>query len=170
MFISNLIEYLDSIKVRDPAPRTRWEILLYPGVWAVGPNGLNGTHPSARAAASRQITVPPGPATAPVYLPSMSDLMTSAVQSRHTKLGLAIKARNWAYLGYEVRVDNIARSDLYIADEIFVCGTAAEVSSVNSVDDRKVPCPGPATRAIADVYAKAVRGQDARYTDWLEHA
>jgi serine O-acetyltransferase len=31
-----LIAYLDSIKVRDPAPRSRWEILLYPGVWALG--------------------------------------------------------------------------------------------------------------------------------------
>jgi branched-chain amino acid aminotransferase len=69
-----------------------------------------------------------------------------------------------------VRVDNIARSDLYIADEIFVCGTAAEVSSVNSVDDRKVPCPGPATKAIAEVYAKAVRNQDPRYSDWCELA
>ena len=73
-------------------------------------------------------------------------------------------------LGIEVQVGNIARSDLYIADEIFVCGTAAEVSSVNSVDDRQVPCPGPATRAIADVYAKAVRGQDPRYADWCELA
>lgn len=36
MFISNLIDYLDSIKARDPAPRTRWEVLLYPGVLAVG--------------------------------------------------------------------------------------------------------------------------------------
>jgi serine O-acetyltransferase len=35
MFISNLVEYLDSIKARDPAPRSRWEILLYPGVFAV---------------------------------------------------------------------------------------------------------------------------------------
>ncbi|MFM7686484.1 MAG: branched-chain amino acid transaminase [Actinomycetota bacterium] len=73
-------------------------------------------------------------------------------------------------LGYDVQVGNIARSDLYIADEIFVCGTAAEVSSVSSVDDRKVPCPGPATRAVAEVYAKAVRGQDRRYADWCEHA
>jgi branched-chain amino acid aminotransferase len=73
-------------------------------------------------------------------------------------------------LGHEVQVGNIARSDLYIADEIFVCGTAAEVSSVNSVDDRKVPCPGPATKAIAEVYAKAVRGQDPRYAAWCEHA
>ena len=73
-------------------------------------------------------------------------------------------------LGVNVQVGNIARSDLYIADEIFVCGTAAEVSSVNSVDDRKVPCPGPVTRAAAEVYAKAVRGQDSRYTDWCELA
>ena len=72
-------------------------------------------------------------------------------------------------LGYEVRVDNIARSDLYIAEEIFACGTAAEVGSVSSVDDRPVPCPGPITRAIASTYAKAVRGQDPRYVDWLEY-
>jgi len=73
-------------------------------------------------------------------------------------------------LGFDVRVDNIARSDLYIAEEIFVCGTAAEVSSVNSVDDRSVPCPGPKTRAIAEVYARAVRGQEDRYKDWCELA
>ena len=72
-------------------------------------------------------------------------------------------------LGFEVRVDNIARSDLYIAEEIFACGTAAEVGSVSSVDDRHVPCPGPMTRAIAATYAKAVRGQDPRYVDWLEY-
>jgi branched-chain amino acid aminotransferase len=73
-------------------------------------------------------------------------------------------------LGFEVRVDNIARSDLYIAEELFVCGTAAEVSSVNSVDDRQVPCPGPMTKAIADVYARAVRGQEDAYKDWCELA
>ena len=71
-------------------------------------------------------------------------------------------------LGFDIRVDNIARSDLYIADEIFVCGTAAEVGSVNSVDERKIPCPGPMTTAIAATYAKAVRGQDDRYKQWCE--
>ena len=70
--------------------------------------------------------------------------------------------------GFDVRVDNIARSDLYIAEEIFVCGTAAEVSSVNSVDDRAVPCPGPRTRAIAETYARAVRGQESRYAHWCD--
>jgi branched-chain amino acid aminotransferase len=73
-------------------------------------------------------------------------------------------------LGFDVRVDNLARSDLYIAEEIFVCGTAAEVSSVNSVDDRKVPCPGPITRSIADIYARTVRGEEDRYKGWCELA
>jgi branched-chain amino acid aminotransferase len=71
-------------------------------------------------------------------------------------------------LGYEARVDNIARSDLYIAEEMFVCGTAAEVSSVNSVDDRPIPCPGPMTLAIAETYKRAVRGEEPAYKDWCE--
>jgi branched-chain amino acid aminotransferase len=72
-------------------------------------------------------------------------------------------------LGYEVRVDYLTRSDLYICEEMFVCGTAAEVSAVNSVDDRDIPCPGPKTQAIAAEYAKAVRGQTDRYKNWCEH-
>jgi branched-chain amino acid aminotransferase len=72
-------------------------------------------------------------------------------------------------LGYDVRIDYLARSDLYICEEMFVCGTAAEVSAVNSVDDRVIPCPGPKTQAIAAEYAKAVRGQTDRYKNWCEH-
>jgi branched-chain amino acid aminotransferase len=71
-------------------------------------------------------------------------------------------------LGFEATLDNLARSDLYIAEEMFVCGTAAEVSAVNSVDDRPIPCPGPMTRAIAETYQRAVRGQEDRYKDWCE--
>ena len=73
-------------------------------------------------------------------------------------------------LGYDIRVDILARSDLYIADEIFACGTAAEVGSVRSVDERPIPCPGPITRAIASTYAKAVRGQLPQYAHWCELA
>ena len=73
-------------------------------------------------------------------------------------------------LGFDVRVDNLARSDLYIAEELFVTGTAAEISAVNSVDDRVVPCPGPMTKAIAEVYARAVRGEEDKYKDWCELA
>jgi branched-chain amino acid aminotransferase len=71
-------------------------------------------------------------------------------------------------LGIEVEVGGLARSDLYIADEIFVVGTAAEVSAVNSVDDRDVPCPGPATKAIAETYGEAVRGRVEAYRHWCE--
>lgn len=73
-----------------------------------------------------------------------------------------------ADLGFEARTDNLARSDLYIGEEAFVVGTAAEVSSVNSVDDREIPCPGPMTRAIAETYGDAVRGKVDRYRHWCE--
>ena len=59
-------------------------------------------------------------------------------------------------LGHEVTFEALARSDLYTADEIFVVGTAAEVSAVNSVDDRPVPCPGPITAQVAELYADTV--------------
>jgi branched-chain amino acid aminotransferase len=73
-------------------------------------------------------------------------------------------------LGFEVSLGELARSDLYIAEEMFVCGTAAEVSAVNSVDDRALPCPGPMTTAIGEEYGRAVRGEVDRYKDWVEHA
>jgi branched-chain amino acid aminotransferase len=75
-----------------------------------------------------------------------------------------------ADLGFPTREGDLTRSDLYVADEMFVCGTAAEVSAVNSVDDRELPCPGPMTTAIAEAYGRAVRGQEDRYKDWVEHA
>ncbi|MDP9334004.1 MAG: branched-chain amino acid transaminase [Actinomycetota bacterium] len=70
--------------------------------------------------------------------------------------------------GFEVRVGDLSRSDLYVAEEMFVCGTAAEVSAVNSVDDRAIPCPGPMTETIATEYGKAVRGEIDKYKDWCE--
>lgn len=73
-------------------------------------------------------------------------------------------------LEIEVRVDNLARSDLYIAEEVFVCGTAAEVSSVNSIDDRPIPCPGPKTLAIAEMYGRVVRGEVPQFKHWCELA
>ena len=71
-------------------------------------------------------------------------------------------------MGLEYVEGDLTRSDLYIAEEMFVCGTAAEVSAVNSVDDRTIPCPGPVTTAIAAEYGRAVRGQVDRYKDWVE--
>ncbi|MEP1126253.1 MAG: branched-chain amino acid transaminase [Ilumatobacter sp.] len=73
-------------------------------------------------------------------------------------------------LGYDAVIDNIARTDLYIAEEAFVCGTAAEVTPVNSVDDREIACPGPMTTAIAETYNKVVRGEVEQYRSWCELA
>jgi branched-chain amino acid aminotransferase len=70
----------------------------------------------------------------------------------------------------EVRFGQLTRSDLYVADEIFVCGSAAEIASVNSVDDRVIPCPGPISSLVAAEYAKVVRGQLEQYRDWVELA
>jgi branched-chain amino acid aminotransferase len=72
--------------------------------------------------------------------------------------------------GFEVVIGELARSDLYVAEEMFVCGTAAEVSAVNSVDDRPLPCPGPMTTAIAEDYSKIVRGEIPKYKEWVELA
>jgi branched-chain amino acid aminotransferase len=72
-------------------------------------------------------------------------------------------------LGFDVEFGDLSRSDVYIAEEMFVCGTAAEVSSVRSVDDRELPCPGPMTLAIGEEYGRVVRGQVDRYKDWVEH-
>ena len=71
-------------------------------------------------------------------------------------------------LGYDVRVEGLARSDLYTADEIFLVGTAAEVSAANSVDDCPIPCPGPITQKIAEMYADTVRGKRNEYAHWCE--
>jgi branched-chain amino acid aminotransferase len=75
-----------------------------------------------------------------------------------------------ADLGFEVVVGELARSDVYLADEMFVCGTAAEVSAVSSVDDREIASPGPMTIAIGEEYHRTVRGEVDRYKDWVEHA
>jgi branched-chain amino acid aminotransferase len=74
-------------------------------------------------------------------------------------------------LGYEVEVGNILRSDLYVAEEAFLTGTAAEVVPINSVDDRVVGDgrPGPITRTLMASYASAVRGELDAYKDWNEH-
>jgi branched-chain amino acid aminotransferase len=75
-------------------------------------------------------------------------------------------------LGVEVEFGNILRSDLYVADEAFMTGTAAEVVPIRSVDDRVVGegTPGPVTRKIQETYKAAVRGQVDRYRRWVEHA
>ena len=69
--------------------------------------------------------------------------------------------------GYEVLEKALIRSDLYLADEVFMCGTAAEVTPVRSVDDQEIGV-GPITKEIQATYLDTVRGADDRWSQWLE--
>ena len=73
-------------------------------------------------------------------------------------------------LGYEVREGTILRTDLYLADEAFLTGTAAEVVPVRAVDDRIVGsgARGPMTTEIQRTYFAAVRGELPQYEHWLD--
>ena len=72
-------------------------------------------------------------------------------------------------LGYSVEETNLIRADLYLADEVFMCGTAAEVTPVRSVDDREIGPPGPVTKEIQKAYLDTVRGRSERWSHWLEY-
>jgi branched-chain amino acid aminotransferase len=72
-------------------------------------------------------------------------------------------------VGLEVREENLLRSDLYLAHEAFLTGTAAEIVPMRSVDDREIGDPGEITRRIQEIYYAAVHGQEDRYKDWLEY-
>ena len=73
-------------------------------------------------------------------------------------------------LGYDVLEQPISRDQLYIADEVFVCGTAAEVIGLSEIDFRKIGDgkTGPVTRAIQNVYHDAIRGKLAQYESWCD--
>jgi branched-chain amino acid aminotransferase len=69
--------------------------------------------------------------------------------------------------GYEVRERSLIRSDLYLADEVFMCGTAAEVTPLQSVDDHELGV-GPITLELQQAYLEAVRGENELYAHWCE--
>ena len=71
--------------------------------------------------------------------------------------------------GYNVVEEPISRDQLYIADEVFVCGTAAEVIALREIDFRKIGegVSGPVTRAIQQDFDKLVAGRHPRAAAWL---
>ncbi|GAA3465884.1 branched-chain amino acid transaminase [Nonomuraea roseola] len=72
-----------------------------------------------------------------------------------------------ADLGVPVRRRDLLRTDLYTADEMFVCGTAAGIVPVQSVDNRELGAAGPVTAKLTAAYEAAVHGRDERYRHWL---
>jgi branched-chain amino acid aminotransferase len=73
-------------------------------------------------------------------------------------------------LGYTVVEKQLIRTDLYLADEVFMTGTAAEVTPLREIDDHLIGPPGPVTLAIQNAYLDTVRGQSERWSHWLEYA
>jgi branched-chain amino acid aminotransferase len=73
-------------------------------------------------------------------------------------------------LGFEVHERRMPRTDFYVADEVFMSGTAAEIVPASSIDDRRIGDgrPGPVTKAIAETYRHAVHGELPQYKEWLE--
>src|SRR5207237_6907160 len=71
-------------------------------------------------------------------------------------------------LGYSVIEKALIRSDLYLADEVFMSGTAAEVAPLRSVDDHEIGV-GEITLAIQRAYLDTVRGASERWAQWLDH-
>lgn len=70
---------------------------------------------------------------------------------------------------YVVREENLVRTDLYNADEVFFTGTAAEITPIREVDDRVVGAGhrGPVTKELQDAFFAATKGEDPRHPDWL---
>jgi branched-chain amino acid aminotransferase len=72
-------------------------------------------------------------------------------------------------LGLRVREKRITRDEVYLADEAFFTGTAAEVTPIREVDDRMIGKGGrgPVTERLQALYFDVVHGREAKYTDWL---
>jgi branched-chain amino acid aminotransferase len=70
----------------------------------------------------------------------------------------------------EVREDRFTRDELYMADEAFFTGTAAEITPIREVDNRIVGTgkPGPITRKIQEIFFDIVKGRRRDYDKWLE--
>lgn len=71
--------------------------------------------------------------------------------------------------GYQVLEERITRDEVYIADEVFFTGTAAEVTPIREVDDRAIRgvVPGKITKALQERFSNITRGRDKKHLHWL---
>jgi branched-chain amino acid aminotransferase len=97
-----------------------------------------------------------------IYTPHFADSALEGI-TRETAMTIA---KDW---GYTVIERQIARTELYMADEIFLTGTAAEIVPVTSIDGHPVGSgkEGPLTKSIRERYAKAVSAEAKEYMEWL---
>jgi branched-chain amino acid aminotransferase len=73
-----------------------------------------------------------------------------------------------ADLGFEVEQRHIPRGELYLADEVFLTGTAAEIVPVREIDDHPLGPPGELTQAIQQRFFDAIKGKRDEYLEWLD--
>ena len=73
--------------------------------------------------------------------------------------------------GAEVREEPISRDELYIAEEVFLTGTAAEITPVREIDHRRIGRgeAGPVTRRLQETFFSIVKGSDSRHDHWLTY-
>jgi branched-chain amino acid aminotransferase len=73
-------------------------------------------------------------------------------------------------LGYELVERDIARAELALADEVFLTGTACELTPLVEIDDIAIGAgePGPVTRQVQQLFDDAVRGRAPQYAEWLD--
>jgi branched-chain amino acid aminotransferase len=73
-------------------------------------------------------------------------------------------------LSYQVIERDLARAELYLADEVFLTGTAAELVPVREIDDHAIGAgkPGPVTQELQRTFDDALHGRDPRYAEWLD--
>ena len=92
--------------------------------------------------------------------------LSSAVLAGITRDSVLRIARD---LGITVREDRFTRDTMYLADEVFMTGTAAEVTPVREIDNRRIGAgtAGPTTKRLQDAYFRAVKGEEPRYREWL---
>jgi branched-chain amino acid aminotransferase len=93
--------------------------------------------------------------------PPVSDGLLEGI-TRDTVIALADD------MGIDVVEASLVRTDLYAAEEAFLCGTAAEIVPIRSVDHREIGDMGPVTKMLQEKYFEVVRGGDAEYAYWLE--
>jgi branched-chain amino acid aminotransferase len=71
-------------------------------------------------------------------------------------------------LGYEVIEKDIPREELYLAEEIFFTGTAAEITPIREIDGYTIGKPGKITKKIQEKFFQIIKGKDRKYRDWLD--
>jgi branched-chain amino acid aminotransferase len=98
-----------------------------------------------------------------IYEPEIASALMGI--TRNTVITLA------AELGYKVIAKRLTRDDIYIADEAFFTGTAAEVTPIRELDNRTIGagCRGPITTRIQSMFFDVVNGKVPAHADWLSY-